>query len=323
MVTTKERTRLIEHFKSKYPDTADMVDLEMEVDGELNFSENKNHIQSIFDKIESESLDIKEYKEQTNMAEIENKKNQQQSRETNHNGDLLTDQNNFLIIGKKGSAKTGLGWSFAKNIADASGRRLYIFNYPKPELLKKLPFEVINITNKDKLLHVVDGVVLLDEASKEFDSMEKKVNQQLRNILQVSRQNNTDFIFICHNSYFLNRGLFSFVDVRIIKETNPQHWALERPYMAKQYEDIAVFGAENFYIDSDYMRGYQTFIKPEWYTEEMSTAYRSITQKRDFFESMRQDAPECAEVRTNAPKVQEVRHAPTFVSVSAPKKMEA
>ena len=312
MATQKEKERLIEYFKEKYPDSYDLIDSEAIIDSTLNYKENFRILQEEFEKLEGESLkdQAKAYEEQARMAERENNKNQQQVREKNQNGDILTDQNNFLLIGKKGSAKTSLGWSFAKNIADASGRKLYVLNHPKPELLKKLPFEAINITNKDKLLHVVDGVVLIDEASREFDVLDKKVNQQLRNILQVSRQNNTDFIFIAHNSYFINRGLFSFIDVRIIKEVNPMHWSLERPHMAKLYEDVAVFGAENFYLDSDYMRGYNSFLKLEWYTEELSVAYRSVGQKKDFFESMRQTAP----------SQEKVRHAPTFVQNDAPKK---
>ena len=199
----------------------------------------------------------------------------------------LTEQQNYLIIGKKGSAKTCLGWSFAKNTLDASKRKVYVFDYPRPELLKSLPFEVENIVHLNRLFNITDGVVLIDESHKLFNVLNKKVNEELKNLLSVSRQNNTCFIFICHNSYFITRGLFSFIDVKIIKEVNQGHWELERKHMQKLYENVRIFGKENFFIDCDDGRGDETFEKPEWFTEEMSMAYRSQSKKQDFFEKIR------------------------------------
>jgi len=127
--------------------------------------------------------------------------------------------------------------------------------------------------------------------------MEKKVNEDLRNLLSISRQNNTDFILGCHNSYFINRSLFSFIDVRIIKEVNPQHWELERNYMRKLYEHVKVYGKENFFMDSDVSRGTETFERPDWFTEELSNAYKQQQDKKDYFAqfrtTMRSDAQKC------------------------------
>lgn len=198
---------------------------------------------------------------------------------------LFSEQTNTMIIGKKGSAKTTLGWTLAEKIHSISNRKVYMFNHPRPEVIlkAKLPFEVTNISKLDALFNVVDGVVLIDEAQEVFNFLEKKVNEELKSLLARSRQNNTCFIFICHNSYFLNRSLFSFLDIKIIKETNEKHWELERPHMKKLYEHLHISGKENFFIDSDYMKGYEVFQKPVWWKEELSMAYRAISQKEDFF----------------------------------------
>ena len=113
--------------------------------------------------------------------------------------------------------------------------------------------------------------------------MDKKINNRFKNLLAISRQNNVCFIFICHNSYFINRSLFSFIDVKIIKDVNEGHWSLERKHMAKLYEDIVIYGKNSFFIDSDYIRGQQSFIKPTWFSDDLSLGYRFNTSKKNFF----------------------------------------
>ena len=196
---------------------------------------------------------------------------------------IFEEQTNTVIIGKKGSAKTTLGWSLAKKNADVSKRKICIYNHPRPELLNNLDFEVTNISRMDQLATLTDAVVICDEAHELFPVIDKKINEELRILLSRSRQNNTCFIFICHNSYFINRGLFNFIDVKIIKEVNNKHWELERPFMNKLYRQVHVFGKENFFIDSDLVRGNKTFEKPTWWKEELSTAYRCHKVEEDFF----------------------------------------
>jgi len=198
---------------------------------------------------------------------------------------LATEQTNTVVIGKKGSAKTTWAWAFAKKIADESGRGIFTLNHPRPELFKDLPFKVTNLTRMDAMFNVTDGVVIIDEAHETFNVLDKRVNEDLKILLSRSRQNNTCFIFICHNSYFVNRGLFSFVDVRVIKEVNEKHWELERSHMKKLYQDTHVFGKENFYIDSDEVKGYFNFTKPDWCVEELCNAYRAQKVKEDFFKT--------------------------------------
>jgi hypothetical protein len=106
--------------------------------------------------------------------------------------------------------------------------------------------------------------------------------------------------------------LFSFIDVRIIKEVNEKHWELERPHMKKLYEDVHVFGKENFYIDSDYVKGYKGFDKPEWWREEFSLAYRCYAKQEDFFGNKPNNTGNPAKVSQNAPNGQIMRPAPVI-----------
>jgi hypothetical protein len=103
-------------------------------------------------------------------------------------------------------------------------------------------------------------------------------------LLSNSRQNNIDCIFICHNSYFITRSLFAFIDVRIIKEVNEGHWSLERPHMKKAYENVNVFGKDKYFIDCDEVCGTYSFKKPSWFTEEFSMPYRVNAIPKDLYQ---------------------------------------
>ena len=188
---------------------------------------------------------------------------------------MFKEQQNFLIIGKKNSGKSALGWKIAETIHYESGRKVYAFNSPDISLLNKIPFEVTNVLRINELRTIIDGVIIIDESHRIFDCSSKMVNKNLRDILAISRQNNVCFIFIAHNSYFLNRSLFSFVDVKLIKEVVESHWELERPHMKRLYSDIYIKGVDKFFIDSDELREETRFTKPIWYTDELSSSYRA------------------------------------------------
>ena len=194
---------------------------------------------------------------------------------------IFKEQGNTVIVAKKRAGKTLLGWLLALKFSKFD-RDIYVYRFPKPELLKKLPFKVINVTEISQISNIRDGVILIDEAHRVFPVGEKRVNGQFRNILADSGQNNLCVILICHNSYFINRSLFSFIDIKCIKETNQGHWELERPYMKKLYQDILIKGKNKFYMDSDDLIGIQTYDCPSWYTKEMSECYSVVKAEEEF-----------------------------------------
>lgn len=289
MITETEFNKLQELINQRFGEAnADYMtfDINAEIDKTLTYEENKRILlEKVADLIgKSFKQRIQEQKAQTEkISEQEKSFIEDERKKYNKEDNIFIEQNNFLIIGKKGSGKTALGWSFLEKIKKESNRKAYIFNHPRTELLKNLPFEVENIPRIEQLYALTDAVVLIDEAHQHFGILEKKINNRLKNLLSISRQNNTCFIFIAHNSYFINRCLFSFIDVRIIKEVNEGHWELERKHMAKLYEDIVIFGKENFYLDCDYIRGQQSFNKPAWFSEDLSCSYRFNSIKKDFF----------------------------------------
>jgi len=198
---------------------------------------------------------------------------------------LFKEQANVLVLGKKRAGKSCLSWAFLKEFGD-NKREMYVYKFPKEELLNSLPFKVNNLTSLKQISNLTNAVILIDEAQKVFPVQEKSINSQLRNILSLSAQNNLCFIFVCHNSYFLNRSLFTFIDIKLIKEVSEGHWELERSYMKKLYQNQPVMGCENFFIDCDEVRGMENFDKPDWFSNELSFAYK-VGKKEDFFKKIR------------------------------------
>jgi hypothetical protein len=199
---------------------------------------------------------------------------------------LFTEQANYLIIGKKRSGKSALGWKVAQTIHETQGKKVYVFRYPRPELLERIPFPVENITRFDTVFSLTNAVLYFEEAHKFFSSLNKKIDDKLKNLLGDSGQNNLDVIFVTHNSYFVNRSIFTHIDVRMIKEVTDGHWEIERPHMKKLYENCPIHGVEYYYLDSDYVRGKHKFEKPEWYSEEFSTAFSYNEQPPDVFKEV-------------------------------------
>lgn len=291
--------RFKEEIKERGKDIS-QFDFEHEWDEDITEFENetiiKDKINSLFGTTEKQM--VKESKQNEERNKIEEKKFVREEKERimilEDRGEMFKEQANVLIVGKKRSGKTCLGWAFLKQFGDYK-REMYVYRHPRPDDLSKLPFRVNNLTNLKQVSNLTDAVILIDEAHKVFPIQEKAVNNQLRNILAVSAQNNICFIFVCHNSYFINRSLFSFIDIKIIKEVNEGHFELERPHMKKIYENVCVMGNSQFFIDSDYLRGNETFNRPEWFNEKLSFAYRNEVNE-DFFSKVR-DNNQNAEMR--------------------------
>jgi len=212
---------------------------------------------------------------------------------------VFSDPANFLIIGKKGSGKTALGFKFLEDISIF--REAYVFRFPKPELLDKLPFVVKNITTLKQLYNLTDSCCLIDEAHRYFDVLNKSVNEELKELLANSRQNNCSFIFVTHNSYFITRGIFSYVDVRIIKEVNEGHWDTDRPHMKKLYSKVKIDKAKDYFIDSDFIRGIKQFQLMTWFDDDFTLAYKNQNTEIDNpSERLRVFAKKCGLLRGDA-----------------------
>ena len=298
MDINQQYVKIAEEIKKIEPNF-DMKEFDIqELDSNLEFSENLKMALEKLEMRKKEKLTKAKIESLAEKDKIDYEEFKSEHKEEYGLNKIFTEPSNVLIIGKKGSAKSSWAWSFVEQAHKLSGRKIYTFRFPRPELLKGLPFEVNNLTNMKQLFNLTDGICLIDEAHRFFDVLNKSVNEDLKLILANSRQNNCSFAFITHNSYFITRGLFTYIDVKIIKEVNEGHWDTERPHMKKLYSDTNIEGESWFFIDSDYYRGRERFEKPVWFTEELSKAFRNTNaETKTFFEKVRETAERCGVMR--------------------------
>jgi hypothetical protein len=177
----------------------------------------------------------------------------------------------FLIIGDKGKGKTALGCSILDTHHAKTARQCFVYRPPRPELF---PDWVKPISNLDDLPQ--GGVCLIDEASRQFDqySCRNPGNRNLAEKMRIARQNNQSIILIAHASSIVNQNLVLPIDVYLLKEPTKFQRFAERPMIREAYKEIKepIQKNEYYWFDTETFEK-ETFTKPEWFSEQLSTAY--------------------------------------------------
>lgn len=200
---------------------------------------------------------------------------------------VFKNQTNILLIGRRGSGKTALGFSILLNIAKKQKKKMFLYKHPNIETVQKgISKEIQNVTRFEELCNLTDAVVMVDETGREFDTIEKKINMRLRKILSLSRQNNISFIFIAQSGEMINKSLFSLIDCYIFKQVNRNHFETERRHIKKLYEEevMQITTKGRYFIDypEGDIYGFYPCSVPNFYTEKISNSYR-LKPKKELF----------------------------------------
>lgn len=187
----------------------------------------------------------------------------------------------FLIVGDIGTAKSSLGCSILDEFHKKTTKPCFVYRHPKPDLFPSWVKPIANISELPQ-----GAVLLIDEASKYFDqfSYRKSGNQELAEIMRLARQNDQTIILIAHTSTILNPNLVLPIAVYLLKEPTMFQRYKERPMVRQAYKDIKklrrideyhsepIHKDEYYWLDSQTLER-ETFTKPDWFTEALSTAY--------------------------------------------------
>jgi len=181
----------------------------------------------------------------------------------------------MLIIGKRGSGKTALGF---KLLDVLSGKRnsYYLGKAKLPHWIKQV--EDINKINND-------SIVLVDEAALVYSARESmsKSNKFLSNLMAVARHKNLTLILITQNSAMLELNILRLADTLLFKEPSLLQAKFERKAIGDLFKkaddafskikekDKRKYG----YIIDDEFEGLITFNLPEFWNEKISKSYSS------------------------------------------------
>ena len=139
--------------------------------------------------------------------------------------DLIPHPSITLILGKRGSGKSALGW----RILELSRNRAKPFVVGLPEASKSLPPEWIGYA--DRIEDVPDGAtILMDESYLQFNarSSMSEAGRSIGSMVNLSRQKSQSLIFITQESRQLDINAISQADCVVIKELTELSREFER-----------------------------------------------------------------------------------------------
>ena len=185
----------------------------------------------------------------------------------------------MLIIGKRGSGKTSLGFKLLEFFHyNGKGRPCYAVGYSKSQLPKW-------IRKVEAIEHAPDNsVVLLDEGAIGYfsrDSM-KQANKVLSKMMTVARHKNLTLVIITQNSAMIDVNILRLADTLLFKEPSLLQSRFERKALKDMFDKVAPLfegmqdAVRNFYVWDDDFEGLLSYGLPLFWSDDISRSFRDF-----------------------------------------------
>ncbi|PIO05738.1 hypothetical protein COT29_04525 [Candidatus Micrarchaeota archaeon CG08_land_8_20_14_0_20_59_11] len=182
-----------------------------------------------------------------------------------------------LILGARGSGKSGLGLKLLENWA-SRGRRVFAMGFGNAGL----PAWIESVKSPED---VPNGAVLLaDEGGISFSSRESMsdANRLLSKLLFIARHKDISILFISQNSANIEVNTIRQADYLLLKRPSLLQKDFERGKIKDVYESVAddfkKLGGDKglVYVYSDAFRGFASNALPSFWSERASKAFGGV-----------------------------------------------
>lgn len=195
-----------------------------------------------------------------------------------------------LILGYKGTGKSGLGYLLLDKLSKAHSLLPIAVNLPR-EKRYLLP-ENYAVKSLEELKHTQDAVALIDEGTTMMPAGQRKVEELVKSFVALSRQRHQIIIFIFHSSSDVGSRILRGVDAILLKEPSLRQiqygskdnfcrvLLTEAKERFKSLADMGEDTRKYTYVDCEKppFRGMVKNELPEYWTNDLSEAWADITE---------------------------------------------
>lgn len=179
----------------------------------------------------------------------------------------------ILIIGKRGSGKSALGFKLLESLAGK--RKAYYLGKAK------LPWWIQQADSIEEIRN--NSLVLVDEAALAFSAREpmSKSNKYLGKLMAIARHKDLTLIIITQSSAMLDLNILRLADTLLLKEPSLLQAAFERKAIndlfkkvEEAFHKIKARDKKPFvYVIDDAFEGIISFSLPEFWSNALSKSY--------------------------------------------------